>query len=196
MEQFIADVENQSAFDWIVLLSGILYVVYAARNNPVCWIWGIISCAILAYMSTTKYMLYADGMLNVFYVIMGVIGIYHWQFGKKGGSLPITRISIERIITYIIVGIIASIAISYLLGNYTQAAATGLDSFTTVFSIIATIWLVKRYIENWILWILVDIAYMYLYWSRGAVLYFVLFIVYTAIAFQGYMTWRRLIKMA
>ena len=194
MEQLIADIQNQSIWDWIVLITGILYVLYAARNNPICWIWGIISCGVLAYMTAAKYNLYADSVLNTFYVVMGFFGLYNWQYGESGNVLPVKRIPLTKVIIYCIIGVILAIAMAFTLQNYTSAAATGLDSFTTVFSIIATIWLIQRYIENWLLWIIVDVLYIYLYWTRGAVLYLVLFIIYTAIAIQGYYNWKKLMK--
>ncbi len=191
MSQFLIELQSQSLWDWIVLFSGILYVVYAARNNPVCWLWGILSCGILAIMTVVKYKLYADGILNVFYVIMAFIGLYRWRMGDDKGQSHIRRIDSRRASVYFVVGVILSVLSAFLLSNYTQAMSTKLDSITTIFSIIATIWLIQRYIENWLLWIIVDILYIYLYFSRGAMLYGVLFIIYTIIAVRGYLFWKK-----
>jgi nicotinamide mononucleotide transporter len=66
-----------------------------------------------------------------------------------------------------------------------------LDSFTTVFSFIAT-WLVaKRVLENWIYWICIDALTVYLYFSRELNLYALLSLAYTFMAVYGYIQWRK-----
>lgn len=165
--------------------------MYAARNNPVCWIWGIISCGLLGYLSATKYNLYADAALQAFYVIMGFIGLWNWKAGAGKKQIPITNISLKEAGAAVAIGLLGSFILHTLLKNHTQAAATGLDAFTTAFSIIATIWLVQRRLENWILWIIVDLIYIYLYWTRGAFLFALLLLVYTVVAFYGWRSWRR-----
>ena len=69
-----------------------------------------------------------------------------------------------------------------------------LDSFTTVFSIIATIMLIKKILENWLYFIVIDIASIYLYFTRDLNQTAILFAVYTLIAIYGYFNWIRVIK--
>lgn len=189
MNVLIEQLQNQSIWDWVVLITGILYVFYAARNNPICWVWGIVSCGVLSVMTVTKYSLYADGILNAFYVVMGFIGLHNWKSGVN--STPIARVSTREVLIYLFIGVICALLSAKFLSTYTQAAATTLDSFTTVFSVIGTIWLVRRYLENWLLWIVVDAVYIYLYLTRGAVLYGLLFVIYTIISIQGYVLWQK-----
>ena len=191
MDSLFAELQNQSIGDWVVLITGVIYVYYASKNNPICWVFGIISCGIMSVMTVVQYGLYADGLLNAFYVVMGIIGLNNWRTSKTNERLSITHIPIKNLILYFIIGVIFSFAAYYFLSAYTSAAATGLDSVTTVFSIIATIWLVKRYVENWMLWIIVDLLYVYLYASRGAYLYLVLMLIYTVIAVRGYFLWKK-----
>ena len=194
MSDLITQLQHQSLWDWVVLITGVLYVLYAAKNNPICWVWGIVSCSVLAVTTVTKYGLYADGGLNVFFVVMGFVGLYKWRSGKTESS--ITSITPNAVLVYIAAGVIVSLLCAKFLSTYTEALATTLDSFTTVFSIIGTIWLIRRYYENWMLWILVDAVYVYLYLSRGAILFAVLYFIYTIISMQGLYLWRREMKMA
>ena len=69
-----------------------------------------------------------------------------------------------------------------------------LDSFTTVFSIIATIMVIKKILENWLYFIVIDIASIYLYFTRDLNQTAILFAVYTLIAIYGYFNWIRVIK--
>lgn len=192
IEKLILDLQNQGAGDWFVLITGVVYVFLAAKNRPSCWLFGIASTAVLAYLTVTKYSLYADGLLNVFYAVMGFIGLYKWRTGNTGAEPQITTLDRRELFAYLLSGLCVAILSSELLDKYTSALSTTLDSFTTVFSIIATIWLIRRKIENWILWIVVDSVYVYLYMTRGAVLYALLMIIYTLIAYSGYRNWKRL----
>lgn len=188
----VEQIQSQSILDWIVMVTGIIYVIYAARNNPICWVWGIISCGLLGYLSATKYSLFADAALQAFYVVMGCIGLWNWKRGANQPDLPITNISSKELAAAIVLGLLGSYIIHTLLANHTQAAATGLDALTTAFSIIATFWLVQRRLENWMLWVIVDIIYIYLYWSRGAFLFALLMLIYTIVAIDGWRRWRRM----
>lgn len=192
MEQLLSDLQAQSILDWIALVTGIIYVYFASKNKSICWFFGIVSCACIAYTSYFNYSLYADAGLNVFYVVMGFVGLYQWKYGSEGDEKEITNMTSREIIIYAIVGLLLTAVTSYTLSEYTAAAATTLDSFTSVFSVIATILLVQRKIENWMLWIVVDVLYVYLYFSRNAILYAVLMVIYSLIAARGWMHWKRL----
>ena len=66
-----------------------------------------------------------------------------------------------------------------------------IDSFTTCFSIIATFLVVKKILENWIYWIIIDLVSIYIYFSRDLHLTSLLFLVYTVIAIIGYFNWKK-----
>ncbi|MEL7219993.1 MAG: nicotinamide riboside transporter PnuC [Bacteroidota bacterium] len=203
LQQFIQDLQSLGLLDWVVTLTALIYVVLSARNNPLCWVFGIISCALWAYASYAYYDLYADALLQVFYVVMGFVGLYNWQNGRakqedtldsplpETKSLPINRASVQQHVIYITIGLTSGLLLGYAFKD-TAAAATYYDALTTSFSIIATIMLVRRNIENWLYWIIIDLAYAGLYYSRGAILFAVLMIIYVVIAFFAYWHWRRL----
>ena len=90
--------------------------------------------------------------------------------------------------------VLISFVSGYVLSTYTDAKMPLLDSFTTVFSIFATIMVVKKVLENWLYFIAVDIASIYLYYSRDLDQTAILFIVYTLIAIFGYFNWIKLTK--
>ncbi|MDX9930393.1 MAG: nicotinamide riboside transporter PnuC [Bacteroidales bacterium] len=78
----------------------------------------------------------------------------------------------------------------YLLANHTDSPVAGWDSFTTALSVIATWMLARKYIEHWIIWIVVNIVSMILYIYKGLYPTTALFLVYTVMAFAGYREWR------
>lgn len=77
--------EKEGFFYWselLAVITGIAYVVLAARNNSWCWLWGIISAALWTYAAYVVFDLYVDALLQVFYVVMAVVGWYQWTQGR------------------------------------------------------------------------------------------------------------------
>lgn len=170
----------------------VVYVWLSSRNRPVGWVFGIVSCALWAYVTWVDYRLLADALLQVFYVGMGAWGLYVWHQGDAGGQpLPITRVTPSEHAIYMVVGTATGLLAGYALGH-TTAAATYWDALTTSFSVLATWMLVRRKLENWLYWIVVDIAYMGLYANRGAVLFAGVMAIYTVVAVYGWFHWRRI----
>ena len=81
--------------------------------------------------------------------------------------------------------------VGYFFDEYTAAAATYLDAFTTVFSVIITFMVIQKKLENWLYWLVVDSVYVYLYASRGGYLFALLFLVYLVIVVMGWIRWRK-----
>jgi len=185
-----------SLIESFILISGLIYIFLATRNKSACWIFGIICSGLLVYTSTVKYKLYADALLNVFYVVMGVIGLYSWytQDSREEDQRLIRSMTMSLWVKYLGMGLLCTIAMGSLLAEYSDAFATYWDAGTTVFSILATILLVQRYAENWIFWIIIDIIMMVLYYQRGGEQTALLFGVYTVFAAYGWYNWRRLYR--
>ncbi|MEM1320320.1 MAG: nicotinamide riboside transporter PnuC [Bacteroidota bacterium] len=192
LQSIYASAKGQSWIEWVVLITGLLYVILAARESIWCWFWGIISCSFLAYATYYFYQLQLDALLQIFYVIMGFIGLYRWRYGgQQQAELRIRRMSAGEHLRLITLGIILSLAFGYFFDNYTSAAATYLDASTTMFSVIATFLVIGKRLENWLYWIVVDMVYVYLYSSREAWLFALLLFIYTIIAVFGYLEWRK-----
>lgn len=177
--------------DWTVTITALVYVFLAARQRISAWWWGIVSCGLWAYASFAFYQLYLDALLQLFYVGMGFVGLYQWRYGKQGRELPVSRMKQSDQLIVLIAGTTLAIPFGYFFDNYTQAAATYWDAFTTVFAVLATILLVQKKLENWLYWVVIDAIYVGLYASRGAFLFSVVMIVYVIIAGRAFYSWRR-----
>lgn len=193
IEQILNQAGDITPVEWLAVGTAVIYMVYAVKENPVCWIWGIISCGLWAYASFFYFGLYLDAILQLFYVGMGFAGIYRWRSGNQDGSavIPTTRTTTREHILIWSAGLPATFIFGYFFDVYTPAAATYLDAFTTVFSILATILLVRKKLENWVYWILTDGLYVYLYASRGAWLFALQMAIYTGLAVYGYFSWKK-----
>ena len=164
LQTILTEAAALSWVDWVVAGTALLYVVLAAQEKVWCWFWGIISCSLWAYASFAFYNLYLDALLQLFYVAMAVVGLYQWKYGGQAGEgLPISRLSARQHLFILAGGSAAALLFGYFFDEYTPAASTYWDAFTTVFSVIATLILVRKVLDNWAYWIITDLIYI---WSK------------------------------
>ena len=177
----------------ISVITAIIYVILAAQKNIWCWFFGIISAILWTYAAYAYYQLYIDSALQVYYVVMGFYGWYMWKYGyeKEGVELPMTQLSTQNHLYIIGIGLVLTGLVGYFFNTYTAAAATYLDAFTTIFSIMTTVLVARKVIENWLYWIVIDATYIYLYGVRGGYLFAFLNVVYIIIAIIGYINWKK-----
>ena len=180
--------------DWTALVTGLIYVVLAARADRRCWWFGIISSALIARADFLYLRLYTDGILQLIYILMGVAGLLHWQREESNRS-PLRTEGMRFHLPWVILSLVAALPLGWLFGTYTDAAFPYLDAWTTCLSLIATWLTVQRILENWIYWIVADVIYIGLYYLRGAEAFGVLFIIYTVLAVYGWFSWRKKIRM-
>lgn len=195
LTQILEQIRALSWIDWTATITAIIYVVLASRENIWCWFWGIISCSLWAYASFVFYNLWMDALLQVFYVIMAVIGWYQWRAGRQNDEIrPTTHLSLQEHLSYAAILIPASFLFGYFFSEYTTAAATYPDAFTTILSVIATLALVQKKLETWLYWVLADGLYVWLYARQGAYLFSLLMVIYVIIAANAYFQWKKRMK--
>lgn len=190
-------IAGQDIIEWGGLITGIAYVLLASYERPSCWIFGIISSAAIAYKSFEEYKLIADGILQVFYIAMGFVGLWNWLKGRVGEDqkpIVVSPLRHHAIAIGLCMGI--SIPLSWLLIRFADARFGYLDTLITLASIWATILLVKKDLHNWIYWIVLDFMLIFLYYVSEAYLFSLLFLVYTVIAFWGFKVWQFSISVA
>ena len=189
--QVSIQIAQQDAVEWAGLITGILYVVLATYQRSSCWVFGIISSACIAWKSFTDYFLIADGILQIFYIVIGFIGLINWLKGRtiEHEKLIITTPFLNHLIA-IIICLLISWPTSWFLINYADARYGYLDTLLTFLSVWATILLVRKDLHNWVYWIVVDTIYIGLYWRSGAFLFAILFFIYAVISILGLKKWR------
>jgi nicotinamide mononucleotide transporter len=188
----LEEVFSQSITQWIALISGIVYVVLAARERSLCWLFGIVSCICIAWDDFFSFQLYADGVLQLVYVGLGIVGLYKWRYSL--GDQPETTIAEHPIRRHLIViasSITISIPISYLMLTYTDAAVGFVDVLSPILSLYATWLLINKVLSNWLYWIAIDAVYIYLFYRTGGTLVAVLYGVYFLVAIYGYNEWSK-----
>ena len=181
---------NLSLNETLAVFFSVVYVVLAAKESIWCWAAALISVCIYIYICFQA-QLYAETGLQVFYFIMAIYGYFSWS--KNNSLLRINELAIRHHILIMILGSLLTFLLGFYLSAYTDAQLPIVDSFTTVFSIIATYMVVKKILSNWLYFIIIDTVSIYLYFSRDLHLTALLFIVYTIIAIIGYWKWSQLI---
>ena len=138
---------NWSIIESIAVLFSVLYVILATKQNIWCWAAAGISVAFYIYICFSAE-LFPETGLQFFYLIMAFYGYYNWA--KKEQDLQITQWSAGKHLTLIITGAIITFLMGFYFATYTSAKMPIVDSFTTVFSVIATYMVTKKVLENWL----------------------------------------------
>ena len=190
MSDVITLLSTQFNFNWNIveitaILFSVIYVILATKENVLCWIAAMISVSIYIYICY-KANLFAETGLQIFYLIMAVYGYYNWNNNK---TTKIIEWNIRKHLIIIFIGLTTSFLLGFYLSIYSTAKMPIIDSFTTVFSVIATYMVTKKILENWLYWIVIDAVSIYLYFNRDLHLSSLLFVVYTVLAFIGYFSW-------
>ena len=183
---------NWSIIESVAVLFSIAYVVLAAKQNIWCWFFASISVTLYIYICFSS-QLFAETGLQAFYLLMAAYGYYNWNKSKRG--LNVRQWNTGKHLLLILFAAIFTFLMGFYFTSYTSAKMPIVDSFTTVFSIIATYMLTKKVLENWIYWIVIDTMSIYLYFSRELHLTSLLFLIYTVIAIFGYFSWLKQMRI-
>jgi nicotinamide mononucleotide transporter len=169
----------------IAVVLGATYTVLITYGIIWCWPAAILSSSIFIYLCYTK-RIYAETALHLFYVAIAVYGWLTWGTNSEGGykTWPWQNHAFS-----ICAGLICCLVLAWLLRKYTNAFWPGVDTFTTVFSIIATFMMVWAITDNWYYWIVIDTVSIFLYAGRRMYLTAMLFLVYTILSINGALEW-------
>jgi nicotinamide mononucleotide transporter len=192
-EQFIAGIQNTSWLEFIAVIFGIASVVFSRMENILVYPTGLINTILYTYFCFYWWGLYAEGSLNFYYTIMSIYGWVLWTRRDKATSkkLQITNSSLREWAIAVIFFFGCWTILYFVLKKYTDSTVPLGDSFASA-SAYTGMWLMARKkLENWIWWILTNIASIPLYFYKGAVFTSVQYVVFLVLAILGYITWRK-----
>src|SRR5476651_1781025 len=125
------------------------------------------------------------------YAVLSLYGWYQWLYGGEGHSaLRVTRTSGALGAVLALIALAGSVALGTLLRHATDAALPFMDSFLSSTSLVAQWMMTKKKVENWLVWILVDVLYVGMFIFKGLYLTAGLYAVFLALAVKGYLEWR------
>jgi nicotinamide mononucleotide transporter len=163
----------------------LLVVEESLWNFPV----GIVNNAIFAVLFLQS-RLFGDMSLQVVYLILGAAGWWQWTHGRApGGALTVVRATHREMVVLAVFAVAATPLLRAGL-LWLNGAAPFLDAVTTVLSLVAQWLLNRKRIENWYVWIAVDVIYVYLYAQRQLPLTAVLYAIFIPMCIAGLLRWR------
>jgi nicotinamide mononucleotide transporter len=178
-------------FEVLAVMLAIAYLLLAAKENILCWYCAFLSSLIFVFIFWDVSLL-MESMLNIFYVVMAVIGWLEWKYGGSNNrQLRISSLKLWQHVLILLSMLVLAGVNGWFMQNYTSAAWPFVDSFTTWASVITTFMVVFKVLENWLYWLLIDSISIVLYMDRGLYLTALLFAAYLVIVVFGYLSWRR-----
>jgi nicotinamide mononucleotide transporter len=176
-------------------ITGGLCVWLLVRQHILNWPIGIANNIFFAILFW-RARLYGDMGLQFIYMALAFLGWYRWLYGgEQHGRLHVSKAP-PRVLALVAAGIaLGTVGLRAYLQSV-GGSAPFLDALTTCMSIAAQYMLTRKYIENWLLWIVVDVLYVGLYAGRDLYLTAVLYVIFLLMCIEGWRTWRRDLGMA
>ena len=186
------------AFEILGTITGLLYLYYEYKAHRLLWVMSIIMPAVslIVYYNTG---LYAYMVFNIYYIIAGVYGYIAWTYKnsqRRTSELPITHAPRRTYIYSTAISICLCAILYYVLQYHTDSDVPIWDAITTALSVTALWMLARKYIEQWMVWIIVDVISVALYIYKGIYFYAGLYLLYIVVAVFGYINWHKLMKNA
>jgi nicotinamide mononucleotide transporter len=136
---------------------------------------------------------YSDMILQFIYVGMQAQGWYAWSQGDRAqdDKIVVRQLLPKQWILGILFLLLGTLALGFTMQHFTDAALPWVDAFTTSMSLLAQAWMNSKYLQNWQLWIMVDVIYLYQYSVKGLYLTTGLYVVFLMLAIYGYLEWKQ-----
>jgi nicotinamide mononucleotide transporter len=180
-----------SAYELVAVLAGVVSVWLIARENVWGWPIGLINVGLFIVVFREA-KLYADMGLQVVYVVLCLYGWHAWlRGGPEHDALTVSRAPARVRWALAAGGIAATLIIGTALHRHTDASIPFADAATTSFSLVAQWMQTRKWIENWGIWIAVDVVYVGMYVFKGLYPTAALYTVFLGLAVMGWRYWQR-----
>ena len=196
-EFFLEPYKSASTLDIIleilVFVFGIASVVFAKKENILVYPTGLVATVITVYLLFKAGYL-GDMMMNFYYSVMSIYGWWNWSRKRKDSYVvPISRTNTKQkwigfglfvmtmIVTYLV----------YRVYDYELQTPNYIDIFTSGLFFTAMWYMATKKLENWTLWIIGDLITVPLYAYRGLGILSLQYLIFTVLAIQGYIAWKK-----
>ena len=186
-------------FDWLDILTtvlGLIYIWLEYRASIWLWLVGIVMPALDIWLYYT-HGLYGDAGMACYYTMAAIYGFLFWKYKKTRKDhqeIPIIHMP-GRYYMPAIVGLFVAWGVTYyVLITWTNSTVPLLDAFTNALSFVGLWALARKFVEQWLFWIVVDVVCAYLYINKGIPFKAGLYALYVIIAIAGYFKWKKMAK--
>lgn len=178
-----------SNLEWLAVAISALSVWLTVIRTPWCWPVGLLGVTLYAGLFFTV-KLYSDALLQVIFAVLQVYG--WWQWTRAGSAQHGRQVSVlggRGIALSLAAGATAAVALGTLMAHFTDAEQPWLDAALTAFSLVAQVWMARKYVQCWPLWLVIDVVYVGLYVSKALDLTAALYGVFVVLAALGWRQW-------
>lgn len=185
-----------SALEIAAAVLSAISVWLSVRQHIWSWPTAIVSVVMYAFVFLGA-RLYADMGLQVVYAVLSVYGWYEWLHGGEDRTaLRVSRTAPRTAGVLALVAAGGALGLGALLRHRTDAALPFMDSFLSSTSLVAQWMMTRKKLENWLVWIFVDILYVGMFAFKALYVTAALYAVFLVLAVRGYVDWRRSMRAA
>lgn len=175
--------------EWMAVGFNLAFVLLIIRENKWGWPFGILGSLLSIYIFiVSKY--YSEAILYSYYVFMGAYGWIKWTT-KTNEGFKIGEWGWPKHLFALCAGTVLFFALGYSFSTFTDADKPYYDSFSTVFSFIATYMEAQKILSAWLYWIILNSYSVWLYMSKDLEVYGYLMVFYFVLSVVGYYRWRK-----
>ena len=150
----------QNRWEILAVLFGIISVYLSTREHIWSWPTALVNVG-LYFVVFYEAKLYADMGLQVVYFVLSLYGWYEWLYGGENRTeLHVSRTTRSLGVRLVVIGVTSAVILGTLLSRLTDAALPYLDSATTSTSLVAQWMMTRKILENWAVWMVVDVVYV------------------------------------
>ncbi|MFZ4863640.1 nicotinamide riboside transporter PnuC [Sphingobacterium sp. Mn56C] len=182
-----------SILEWVATITGFLCVFLASKQNILNWPISIISVSIYLYIFYQN-KLYGDAVLQLYFISTAIYGWYYWSRLEARADKPLSRPVLSLNVVQVVWTLSCIAVLGTLISLLLQKTDTDVpyaDGFCTAGSLVAQFLMSRKVLQNWLLWLGVNICYIPLYYHKGLYLTAILYVAFAFIAYQGYKDWRK-----
>lgn len=188
---FLGGMFGTRAIELIAATCGFANVVLIIRRSLWNYPFGIVMVILYAYIFY-DYKLYSDAILQVFFLLIQIFGLFWWlKRTDDTGRVVVRSLSSRDLSLTLGAGVLGTLILGTLMAQLTDASLPYPDANTTVFSVAAQVLLARRYIQNWLIWIGVDVLAIGIYAYKGLYPTAVLYAIFLGLTIQGWRVWKR-----
>lgn len=183
-----------SPLEIVAVILALAYLLLAAKESIWCWYCALVS-SLLYVLIYWEAALLSESVLSVFYTVMAVVGWYEWRYGgKRHAGVTIVSLKWRQHLKLFALMLLLALAHGWAMERWTAAAFPYVDAFITWGSVITTFMVVRKVLENWLYWVVIDSIAVAVYIPRELYLTAALFALYVVIVVFGYCKWLKLYR--
>lgn len=170
----------------------VVYSLLLMKEKMIGWWFGIVASFVSMWVFYQT-QLYAQAIISIYFAGIGFYGLWYWKKAKLN-HIHIRLWEAKTHVTYIVLFTLLSVISYYLFKHYTNSASPMLDSFITLFGLLASIKEARKILTGWVYWFIINAGSVVLYYQQGLFYYAAVMVVYAIICIPGYLSWLNIYK--